>query len=136
MSLQHEVAHLRAFVRFLAVRGEGPVGLDTSIDTPRVYRDEQLPRALPWETVRAASETVNAAAASIGATIDAPFMILAFVGLAGVPDLGLTERGLIDVATQGFCEVVLTPQPGQRCCRCPSHAHLVHGVFDPAGALA
>ena len=90
----------------------------------------------PWESVRAASETVNAAAASLGAAIAAPFMILAFVGLAGVPDLGLTEKGLIDVATQGFCEVVLTPQVGQRCCRCPSHVHLVHGLFDPTGALS
>ncbi len=89
----------------------------------------------PWEDVKTASELVNVAAESIGCTIAAPFMILAFVGLAGVPDLGLTERGLIDVATQGFCEVVLTPQVGQRCCRCPSHAHLVHQLFDSEGAL-
>jgi adenine deaminase len=56
-------------------------------------------------------------------------MIMAFVGLAGVPDLGLTELGLIDVATQSFCDVVLTSQAGQVCCRCPSHAHQVHTVF-------
>jgi len=90
----------------------------------------------PWERVLVASETVNGAAAGLGSTIAAPFMILAFVGLAGVPDLGLTEKGLIDVATQGFCAVVLTPQVGQVCCRCPSHVHLVHQVFDPDGVLA
>ena len=53
VSLQHVIAHLRAFLRFLAATGEAPVGLDTHIDTPRVYRGEQLPHALPWETVSA-----------------------------------------------------------------------------------
>ena len=60
-------------------------------------------------------------------------MIMAFVGLAGVPDLGLTERGLIDVATQAFTPVLL--QPGLVCCRCPTHAHDVHRLFDPGGVL-
>src|SRR2546429_6261035 len=46
-------SHLRAFLRFLVSTGEIPQGLETQIDTPRVYRGEQLPRALPWETVRA-----------------------------------------------------------------------------------
>lgn len=46
-SFQHVVFHLRAFLRFLAARGEAPGGLETQIDTPRVYRGEQLPRALP-----------------------------------------------------------------------------------------
>ena len=50
-TLQHTVAHLRSLLRFLAAQGEIPVGLDTQIDTPRVYRGEQLPRALPWATV-------------------------------------------------------------------------------------
>lgn len=50
-SLQHEIAHLRSFLRFLAARGEMKPGLDTQIDTPRLYRGEQLPRALPWVTV-------------------------------------------------------------------------------------
>jgi adenine deaminase len=43
-------------------------------------------------------------------------MILAFVGLAGVPDYGLTELGLIDTPTQSFVPVLV-------CCRCPQHAH-------------
>lgn len=87
----------------------------------------------PWEDVRDASVAVNAAAASLGVTIAAPFMIMAFVGLAGVPDIGLTERGLIDVATQAFTPVLL--QPGLVCCRCPTHAHDVHRLFDPGGVL-
>jgi adenine deaminase len=84
----------------------------------------------PWPEVRDAAAAVDAAAASLGCTIHAPFMIMAFVGLAGVPDLGLTERGLIDVATQSFCDVVLTSQAGQVCCRCPTHAHQIHATFD------
>ena len=50
------VARLRSFLRFLASAGEIPSGLDTQIDTPRVYRGEKLPRALPWDTVRALVE--------------------------------------------------------------------------------
>jgi site-specific recombinase XerD len=52
-SLQHTVGQLRCFLRFLASRGEVALGLDVSIDTPRIYRGEHLPRALPWDTVRA-----------------------------------------------------------------------------------
>jgi integrase/recombinase XerD len=51
-TLQHAVAHLRGFLRFLAAQGELRPGLDAEIDTPRVYRLEQLPRALPWDTVQ------------------------------------------------------------------------------------
>ncbi len=89
----------------------------------------------PWEVVREQSIAVNEAAASIGAVLAAPFMILAFVGLAGVPDLGLTEKGLIAVATQSFVDAVLTPLPGLVCCRCPVHGEPVHELFDPRGAL-
>jgi site-specific recombinase XerD len=52
-SLQHTVARLRSFLRFLASRGEVARGLDASIDTPRLYRGEQLPRSLPWPIVQA-----------------------------------------------------------------------------------
>ena len=50
-TLQHTVARLRSFLRFLAGRGAVRPGLDQPIDTPRTYRLEQLPRSLPWETV-------------------------------------------------------------------------------------
>ena len=58
-TLQHVVAQLRSFLRYLTTRGEAPVGLDTQIDTPRVYRGEKLPRSLPWETVQALLEAVD-----------------------------------------------------------------------------
>src|SRR5713226_2235287 len=51
-SLQHVVSHLRGFLRCARAAGDIPAGLDVQIDTPRVYRGEQLPRALPWDTVQ------------------------------------------------------------------------------------
>ena len=44
------VAHLRAFLRYAFTRGIIPRRLDT-IDTPRAYRGELPPRALPWVLV-------------------------------------------------------------------------------------
>ena len=52
-SLRHRVSQLRCLLRFLATRGEVASGLDTRVDAPPTYRDEQLPRAQPWETVQA-----------------------------------------------------------------------------------
>jgi integrase/recombinase XerD len=50
-SLQHVVAHLRAFLRYCGDHGESRAGLDV-IDMPRVYRGELPPRALDWPIVR------------------------------------------------------------------------------------
>ncbi|MCY3925439.1 MAG: amidohydrolase family protein [bacterium] len=69
----------------------------------------------PWEEVYDGLAGVTAAARSLGCEVASPFMILSFVGLAGVPDYGLTEKGLIDAYTQTFLPVLV-------CCRCPAHA--------------
>ncbi|WP_292502499.1 tyrosine-type recombinase/integrase [Mesorhizobium sp.] len=50
-SLQHVIAHLRAFLRYCGDRGEAPGGLHV-IDMPRVYRGELPPRAMDWAMVR------------------------------------------------------------------------------------
>jgi site-specific recombinase XerD len=50
-SLQHVIAHLRAFLRFCFDRGEVRERLD-SIDAPRVYRGELPPRAISWSLVQ------------------------------------------------------------------------------------
>ncbi len=60
-SLQHVVAQLRGFLRFLVTEGETPIGLDVAIDTARVYRGEKLPRSLPWKTVRAFMRSIDRA---------------------------------------------------------------------------
>lgn len=51
-SLQHSVSHLRSFLRFLVGRDAIADGLGATIDTPRVYRGERLPRSLPWKIVQ------------------------------------------------------------------------------------
>lgn len=58
-SLQHTVAHLRSFLRFLAATRLVRPGLDREIDTPRLYRLEKLPRAMPWATVRAFLDSID-----------------------------------------------------------------------------
>ena len=57
-TLQHKVAHLRAFLRFCADRGETARGLDR-IDTPRTYRGELPPRAIGWDLVEKLLASVN-----------------------------------------------------------------------------
>ena len=88
-SLQHVVAHLRAFLRFLAAAGEIPTGLDTQIDTPRVYRGEQLPRALPWDTVRALLHTIDRTS-PLGRRDYAIFLLMATYGLRACEVVSLT----------------------------------------------
>jgi integrase/recombinase XerD len=51
-SLQSVVAMLRTFLRWRHTRGLLSRPLHLQIDTPRVYRGEQLPRALPWHQVQ------------------------------------------------------------------------------------
>jgi integrase/recombinase XerD len=58
-SLQHEIGALRGFLRFLAMNERVPHGLASQIDTPRLYRLEQLPRALPWDTVCALLRSID-----------------------------------------------------------------------------
>jgi site-specific recombinase XerD len=88
-SLVHVVAHLRAFLRFLASSGEVPVGLETNIDTPRVYRHEQLPRALPWETVRALLKSIDRTT-PLGRRDYAIFLLIATYGLRSCEIVTLT----------------------------------------------
>lgn len=79
-SLQHTVAQIRSFLRFLAGRGLVRPALDTQIDTARVYRGERLPRSLPWETVRAFLETIDRST-TLGQRDYAMFLLIATYGL-------------------------------------------------------
>lgn len=87
-SMQHVIGQIRGFLRYLAMQGEAPVGLDSQIDTPRVYRLEQLPRALPWETVCAFLESIDRTCAS-GLRDYAMFLLIAAYGLRGCDIAGL-----------------------------------------------
>ena len=57
-SMQHVIAHLRAFLRYSIARGLVRDGLDV-IDTPRTYRDELPPRAMPWTLVKRLLRSVD-----------------------------------------------------------------------------
>jgi integrase/recombinase XerD len=59
VGLQKPIAALRHFLQFLAADGMVPDGLDSQIDTPRVYRQEKLPRALPWPIVEAFLQSID-----------------------------------------------------------------------------
>jgi integrase/recombinase XerD len=79
-SLQQDIGALRGFLRFLAMEGRVSVGIGDEIDTPRVHRLEQLPRALPWETVRALLRSVDRTSA-MGLRDYAMFLLIATYGL-------------------------------------------------------
>ncbi len=70
--------------------------------------------AAPFEQTAAALAAGHAATHDLGCRIPSPYIILSFVGLFVVPDLGLTELGLIDAATQQFVDV-LVPGPVDAC---------------------
>ncbi len=64
----------------------------------------------PHEVLLGRLTEARRAAALLGCDLSySPFMILSFIGLAAVPELGLTELGLIDVATQVFVPPVVGP---------------------------
>ena len=59
----------------------------------------------PAEEVMAQLDILNADARNLGCGMDAPFMSLSFISLPTVPDLGLTDQGLVDVLAHQLIEV-------------------------------
>jgi integrase/recombinase XerD len=93
-SLQGMVAHIRTFLKFAATSGEAPTGLDSQIDTPRVYREEKLPKSLPWATVQALLQAIDRTTPS-GMRDYAISLLIATYGLRACDVVALT---LDDVA--------------------------------------
>jgi site-specific recombinase XerD len=89
VGLQKPIATLRGFFRFLATSGVAPAGLDAIIDTPRVYRQEQLPRSLPWSTVASFLRCIDRNSA-IGKRDYAIFSLIATYGLRACDVVALT----------------------------------------------
>lgn len=79
-SLQHEIAAVRGLLRYLATDGRVRTGLDRLIDTPRLYRLEQLPRALPWDTVTTLLKSIDTKS-EMGLRDYAMFLLIATYGL-------------------------------------------------------
>lgn len=51
----------------------------------------------PLEVVDAKLQALEAAAKTLGVTLPDPYMVLSFLGLAVIPELRLTDHGLVDV---------------------------------------
>lgn len=79
-SLQHDIGVVRGFLRFLATDGRAPTGLDRQVDTPRLYRLEQLPRALSWNVVTGLLSGMERAT-SMGLRDYTMFLLIATYGL-------------------------------------------------------
>jgi site-specific recombinase XerD len=92
-ALQHTVAQLRSFLRFLTGRGAIRPGLDQQIDTPRRYRLEQLPRTLPWVTVRALLRAIDQTTPH-GRRDYAMLFLIATYGLRASETVALTLDGI------------------------------------------
>ena len=116
-TLQKDVAMLRSFFRFLGSRGEAPLGLDARIDTPRVYREEHLPRALPWDSVHALLESIDRRTTA-GLRDYAMLSLIAAYGLRGcdVAGLKLTDidwrAGELRITQSKTCQPALLPLTG------------------------
>lgn len=59
----------------------------------------------PIERVRAELDHLNAATRRLGCDLETPFMALSFLALPVIPDLKLTDKGLVDVRKFDFVDV-------------------------------
>lgn len=113
-TLAHVVANFRSFLRFLAIRGLAPAGLDRHVDSPRTYRRERPPRSLPWETVRGLLQSIDRSGAK-GARDYAMLLLIATYGLRCCEIVALTLNDIhwrqrrIQVPQQKTGSVLLLP---------------------------
>jgi integrase/recombinase XerD len=113
-SLQHVIAHLRSFLRYTSHTWGAPCGLDIQIDTPRVYRLEQIPCALSWKTVCALLESIDQKTL-IGQRDYTIFHLMATYGLRCSDIVALTlddihwHRNEISISQRKTGEILLLP---------------------------
>ena len=91
-----------------AVRRAASIGGGVVVaDGPEVLAEIPLPVAgllsnAPMAAVDAAERRATEASRSLGASADHPFMMLSFLSLPVIPELKLTDRGLVDVNAFDF----------------------------------
>jgi integrase/recombinase XerD len=116
-TLQHKVAHLRAFLRFCADHGETARGLER-IDTPRTYRGELPPRALGWDLIEKLLASVDRSD-ELGRRDYAILHLMAYYGLRSSEIAGLTleavnlEAGTMRIAQRKTRSILVLPLAGQ-----------------------
>jgi adenine deaminase len=70
--------------------------------------------AEPAEEVAAALEALQALLRAQGVRVDAPFMTLSFLALSVIPELKITDRGLVDVGAFRLVPLALEPDGALR----------------------
>ena len=86
-SLRQKIGQMRGFLRFAAVNGFLVERLDV-IDTPRTYREELPPRALPWNMVQRLLRSVDRTSKTGGRDY-AILHLMAYYGLRACEIAGL-----------------------------------------------
>ncbi|MGC8817337.1 MAG: adenine deaminase C-terminal domain-containing protein, partial [Candidatus Hadarchaeum sp.] len=81
-----------------------------AVSRGRVLERLELPVAglmstLSPEVVTDKLERLNLATRKLGCKLNAPFMTLSFISLPTVPELGLTDKGLVDVKNRKIIPV-------------------------------
>ncbi|MFQ5879645.1 MAG: adenine deaminase [Dehalococcoidia bacterium] len=94
--IQAAVQELERMQGGLVVVAEGNVMAALPLPIAGLLSAESL------ETTATRLQAVEAAAASLGAAIPAPFAVLSFVALPVIPSLRLTDKGLVDVERGAF----------------------------------
>lgn len=100
----HAIATLREMGGGYCIVSKGKIISKLELPIAGIMTDEN------WESVAGKLEEINQEAINIGCRIPAPFLTMAFIGLAGVPDYGLSELGLIDVKTQKFVDIICSDE--------------------------
>lgn len=113
MSLGADLASIEAALRRVEAMGGGLV----AVDGDEVQAELSLPLAglltdASLEEVVEALDRLDAASSSLGVTLPSPLMALSFLGLAVIPDLKLTDHGLVDVHAGAIVDVPWGPRPG------------------------
>ncbi|WP_084075616.1 adenine deaminase C-terminal domain-containing protein [Demequina sp. NBRC 110052] len=96
----HAIEELRALGGGFVAVADGEVLARVPLPIGGVMSDA------PFEETNALLVAAHDAAASLGCEIRAPYIILSFVGMFVVPEIGLTELGLIDVESQRFIDLL------------------------------
>ena len=64
---------------------------------------------VPAEEMADLTEKLGRAWKEVGCTLPSPYMTMASLSLACIPELRLTDRGLVDVMTKSFLPLIVRP---------------------------
>jgi adenine deaminase len=98
-----------AAIEALKKMGGGQVAIDAGTEIAALL----LPIAglisnQPLERVIQSVKELNAAAATLGSKLEAPFMTLSFLSLSPIPALKLTDQGLVDAVNLKLTSLIET----------------------------